>query len=122
MLEVMLPRWGYEVCTAADGVNAWQMLRMAERPKLAILDWMMPGMDGLEICQKVRALPPAGPLYLVLLTAKGGKEDVVAGLEAGADDYMTKPFEKEELRARLLVGQRILDLQTRLAQRVQELG
>jgi CheY-like chemotaxis protein len=122
MLEAMLPRWGYEVVLAADGVAAWQILRKLDRPQLAVLDWMMPGMDGLEVVRKLRALPHPNPLYLLMLTAKGGKENVIAGLDAGADDYMTKPFEREELRARLRVGQRILELQSNLSQRVQELA
>lgn len=122
MLEVMLPRWGYEVVLAADGVAAWQILRKPERPQLAVLDWMMPGMDGLEVVRKLRALPNPEPLYLLMLTDKGGKENVIAGLDAGADDYMTKPFEREELRARLRVGQRLLELQSHLSQRVRELG
>src|SRR5262249_40217165 len=122
MLEVLLPRWGYEVRVAADGLTAWQALQENDRPQLAILDWMMPGMDGVEVCRQVRAMPVGEPIYLLLLTAKGGTEDIVAGLEAGADDYMTKPFERAELRARLRVGQRILDLQTSLAERVKELS
>ena len=121
-LEALLVRWGYNPVCLEDGITAWQILRRNDRPQLAILDWMMPGMDGVEICRKVRAMPESEPIYLLLLTARGGKENTVIGLDAGADDYMTKPFEKEELRARLRVGQRILELQSNLSQRVKELG
>ncbi len=121
-LEAMLSRWGYEVTLAADGVAAWQILRQPDRPLLAVLDWMLPVMDGLEVVRKVRTLPHQDALYIIMFTAKGGKENVIAGLNAGADDCLIKPFEREELRARLRVGQRILKLQSSLAQRVRELG
>jgi CheY-like chemotaxis protein len=106
---------------AADGAEAWSALQGADPPKLAILDWMMPEIDGVEICRRVRASPTATPPYLILLTAKSGKENVVAGLDAGANDYLTKPFNRAELRARVKVGAQVLELQRTLAERVQEL-
>jgi CheY-like chemotaxis protein len=92
-----------------------------EAPQLAILDWMMPGKDGVDICRQVRQASPSKPTYIILITAKGRKEDVVSGLDSGADDYITKPFESEEFRARVQAGARILNLQMELADRVQEL-
>ncbi len=110
MLEVYLTKWGYEPLVVANGSEAWQVFQGGEAPEIAILDWMMPGMDGVFVCQGVRKLKTESYFYLILLTTKGGKQDVVAGLEAGADDYLTKPFEPEELRARLRAGQRIVEL------------
>ncbi len=104
---------------AADGREAMEILRAQTEPVLAILDWMMPGMEGVEICRRVREVSKS--IYILLVTARAGKEQVVEGLRAGADDYLTKPFDKEELRARLSVGARILDLQTALSARVAEL-
>ncbi len=121
MLQVFLLRWGYEVVIATDGAEAWRVLESGDAPKLAILDWMMPVMDGIEICRRVRLLPRASPAYLILLTARGGNQDIVRGLDAGADDYVTKPFSREELRARIHVGVRVVELQTNLADRVNEL-
>jgi signal transduction histidine kinase len=121
MLEATLREWGYEVVAADDGEAAWQVLRDRAAPRLAILDWMMPGLDGLSLCKKVRALQRAEPTYLIMLTAKDGKENAIAGLEGGADDYINKPFDREELRARLQVGLRIVGLQASLAARVAEL-
>jgi len=121
MLEATLSEWGYQVLAAEEGLAAWQVLQQKDAPKLAILDWMMPGLDGLELCRKVRALSRPEPTYIILLTAKGGRENIIAGLEGGADDYISKPFDREELHARLQVGLRIVGLQTSLAARVREL-
>ena len=109
LLEIVLRKWGYEVLSVGDGDAAWKVLRRDDAPRLAILDWMMPGMDGVEVCRQVRALEREDLTYLILLTALGRKEDVVAGLEAGADDYVAKPFDKDELRARIKVGERIIE-------------
>jgi DNA-binding response OmpR family regulator len=121
MLEALLRKWGYETFVTRDGEKAWKILQAPEAPQLAILDWMMPGKDGVEICRQIRQSTQPVPKYIILLTSKGRKEDVVSGLDAGADDYMTKPFEREELRARIQAGERILKLQTELAGRVKEL-
>src|SRR4051794_17980188 len=111
-LQLTLEEWGYEVVTAADGEAAWDLLRGPRAPKLAVLDWMMPGLNGPEVCRRLRALRCHEPTYVILLTSKSGKENAVAGLESGADDYITKPFDRDELRARLRVGRRIVGLQT----------
>ena len=120
MLEATLMKWGHEVVSTINGVEALQVLRTAN-VSIAILDWMMPRMDGVEVCRRVREESGKRPLYLILLTAKGRKEDIVDGLQAGADDYVTKPFNRQELHARLNVGIRIIELQTQLAARVKEL-
>ena len=121
LLEATLGKFGYEVVLATDGAEAWAVLQSEDSPSLAILDWMMPEMDGVEICRRVRSLPTATPPYLMLLTAKSEKTDVVAGLDAGANDYLTKPFDRSELRARIQVGAHVLELQKALAERVREL-
>jgi diguanylate cyclase (GGDEF)-like protein len=111
LLERFLQQWGYEVVSASDGDEAWWILQREDAPHLAVLDWMMPGMDGATICREVRKRTGQPYTYLILLTAKAQKQDVVEGLEAGADDYLTKPFDANELRVRLRAGRRILDLQ-----------
>ena len=116
MLQAYLEKWGYEVVTVSDGQQAWQLLRQDNAPRLAILDWMMPGMDGTSVCREVRRSNLQPYIYLILLTAKGYQEDVIAGLEAGADEYLTKPFDPYELRARLRAGARIVELQDSLIQ------
>lgn len=121
ILEATLTRWGYELEVATDGEQAWAALRTADAPRLAILDWMMPGIDGVEICRRLREAEGDRPAYLILLTAKGEKDDIVTGLEAGANDYVTKPFDREELRARVHVGERVVSLQNSLAERVEQL-
>lgn len=121
LLQAGLAKWGYEVVVACDGNEAWQTLQQEPSPALLILDWLMPGRDGLEICRQARALPAYQSAYIILLTGKISKEDVIAGLEAGADDYVTKPFDPGELRARVSVGVRVAQLQLNLAERVREL-
>jgi len=121
VLEAVLKKWGHEVISASDGNEAWAALRGPDAPRLAILDWMMPGIDGIEICRMVRQLNARDPMYIILLTARDRKEDIVSGLEAGADDYVTKPFDRHELRARVDVGRRIVELQSTLTDRVEEL-
>jgi phosphoserine phosphatase RsbU/P len=120
-LEIHLGQWGYEVVSTSDGVEAWDVFQSPPAPRLAILDWMMPQMDGLEVCRRVRSLATAEPPYIILLTARGHPEDIVAGLESGADDYLTKPVDRGELRARLQAGRRVVELQASLAARVREL-
>ena len=118
VLEATLVKWGHEVVVVGDGVAALTVLQGGDAPALAILDWMMPGMDGVDVCRRARRLTRAEPTYIILLSAKTETEDVVAGLEAGADDYLTKPFARAELRARIEVGARIIELQKRLVERV----
>lgn len=122
VLEATLMKWGHEVVVTCDGGEAWDALQREDAPSLAILDWMMPGMDGVEICRRARqAGGGLASLYIILLTAKGGKEDTIAGLEAGADDYLTKPFDRDELRARVQVAARVVELQHSLTSRLSEL-
>jgi len=121
ILARTLQRWSYETTVVSDGLQAWEHLRTATMPTLAILDWMMPEIDGPDVCRRVRVELPLANMYLLLVTAREGRGDVVAGLEAGADDYIIKPFDPDELRARVAVGVRVLGLQQKLAERVAEL-
>lgn len=116
MLQGMLEKWGYEVIAVSDGDQAWEKLKMPEAPRIALLDWMMPGQNGVEICRALRKQRPEPYTYILLLTAKDAKESVVEGLESGADDYLTKPFNPQELKARIRVGLRLLDLEDNLVQ------
>ena len=120
ILEKSLAGWGYEVMAVRSGQDAWTALQNA-KVRLAILDWMMPGMDGVDICRKVRAKPRARYVYLILLTSKDSPKDVIAGIRAGADDYMTKPVKLLELEARLQTGLRILNLEDSLRSSQQRL-
>jgi DNA-binding response OmpR family regulator len=120
-LESHLGHWGYDVVSTGDGAEALAALQEPGAPRLALLDWMMPQMDGLEVCRKVRTLPTPEPPYIILLTARADRDDIVAGLESGADDYVTKPVDGGELRARLQAGRRVIELQANLAARVREL-
>jgi phosphoserine phosphatase RsbU/P len=116
-----LTRGGNQVVEAEDGAQAWEVLQALDAPQLAILDWMMPGLDGPQLCRDLKKLGDGRSRYLILVTSKAERQDVVKGLESGADDYITKPFDAEELRARVRVGFRVLDLQEKLANRVEEL-
>lgn len=114
LIESSLSRWGYDVVVATDGLDALRVLQLPDAPQLAVLDWLMPGLDGAQICQSIRARKSELYTYILLLTGKHSKVDVVAGLEAGADDYITKPFEPQEFRVRLRTGKRILCLMEQL--------
>jgi len=114
LLTSWLRRWSYAVVAVDNGLDAWQALQQQNAPQLVILDWIMPGMEGTELCRQIRSHPTGVYRYILLITSKDNKNDVVAGLEAGADDYLTKPFNVEELRARIRTGKRILQLQDEL--------
>lgn len=109
--------WGYEVVEAPDGEAAWEAMQQADAPRMAMLDWMMPGLTGPEVCARVRNLSPAVPRYLLLLTGLTGADAIVEGLDSGADEFVVKPYNPQELRARLQVGRRLVELQEELARR-----
>jgi DNA-binding response OmpR family regulator len=121
ILQLTLTASGYEVVVTKNGAEALLVLENEDAPPLAILDWMMPDTDGLEVCRRARRIQSATPVYIILLTAKTEKTDIVKGLEAGANDYVTKPFDRHELRARVQVGATVVNLQRNLAARVEEL-
>lgn len=121
LLERNLMNWGFEVITVEDGEAAVKVLEGDDAPPIALLDWMMPKMDGAQVCARVRQQTDKPYIYLILLTAKSQKEDVAGGLDAGADDYVIKPFDADELRARLSVGQRVVELERTLAKKVRDL-
>jgi DNA-binding response OmpR family regulator len=121
VLVGLLTKCGHEVTETVDGAGAWNVMREPGAPPLAILDWMMPGVDGLEVVRRVRALRTGLPPYIILLTTRGGKADIVAGLVAGADDYLVKPVDAGELRARVEVGRRMIEMRDVLASKVEEL-
>ena len=114
MLRSMLTKWGYEARVLPNGLEAWDAMQAADAPRLAVLDWMMPYMDGVEVCRRIRTAAREPYVYVLLLTARTESQDLVEGMEAGADDYLTKPFNAQELRVRLRAGRRILDLQQQL--------
>ncbi|HYO82878.1 MAG TPA: diguanylate cyclase [Bryobacteraceae bacterium] len=121
LLEQTLRGWGYDVLSACDGTEAWRLLSAEDAPALAILDWMMPGYSGPDLCRMIRQAAREPYTYLLLLTSRNEKEDVVAGMDAGADDYITKPFDKHELKVRLRAGTRIVELQEQLVRAREEL-
>ena len=114
ILETNLKKWGYEVIATPNGSQAWEVLNKDDAPNLAILDWLMPDMTGPEVCKKVRSSGTDRYTYIILVTARGQKDDIFEGFAAGADDYLTKPYDKQELFWRLRVGERILRLQSSL--------
>jgi two-component system cell cycle response regulator len=123
LLDATLRKWGYEVVVACDGNEAWQILQSDDSPKMAILDWMMPGMTGPEVCRKVRENAKEKDIYtyILLLSSKSEREDLIEGMESGADDYLTKPFDQHELKVRLRPGMRIIELQHELISAREEL-
>jgi sigma-B regulation protein RsbU (phosphoserine phosphatase) len=121
ILETKLTQWGHDVILAGNGTEALSILERRDPPELAILDWIMPGLEGLEVCEKIRSVSRHQRTYIIMLTIKGARSDVVAGLNAGADDYLAKPFDWDELRARVQVGRRMVDLQRALIERIREL-
>jgi two-component system NtrC family sensor kinase len=121
LLQSYLEKWGHEVVVARDGAEAWKLFEASEFP-LVITDWMMPEMDGVELIRRIRATQRPGYVYTILLTAKSQKEDIVEGMEAGADDFVTKPFDRDELRVRLRAGQRIIELETALRDSLEKLA
>jgi two-component system, cell cycle response regulator len=114
LLEATLRKWGYDVQVACDGAEALDLLQRQDAPSLIILDWMMPGMTGVEVCKQIRQRASEPYVYILLLTSKSQKEDLIEGMEAGADDYITKPFDQNELQVRLRAGKRLVDLQSQL--------
>ena len=121
MLNDVLEKRGYDILEAANGLEAVQLLQGADAPELAIIDWIMPEIDGIEVVQRIRAMETGLSPYIIILTTRGEKHDVIAGLESGADDYLAKPFNVGELLARLSVGKRVVDMQKRLTIQVEEL-
>ena len=114
LLEASLRKWGYDVLATVNGSEAWEALQGPEAPSLVISDWMMPVMDGLELCRKIRKMEKPGYIYFIVLTSKGMKKEIIEGLEAGADDYLTKPFDRDELKFRTMIGERIIKLEQRI--------
>jgi DNA-binding response OmpR family regulator len=121
LLQAVLQKQGHEVLSTESGREAWEALQRPDAPRMAILDWMMPDLDGLEVVRRIRGLPTDQPPYIIMLTTKGEKSDIIAGLEAGANDYLTKPFDAKELRARIEVGVRMVEIQGALADQVKRL-
>ncbi len=118
----VLRKSDFDVVKVSNGAEAWEAMQTSDAPPLAILDWMMPELDGLEVVRRIRARTTNRPPYLILLTARDSKVDLVAGLQAGANDYVSKPFDPRELLARVAVGRRMVELQETLAARIEELG
>ncbi len=121
LLGNYLKSWGYDVVSVSGGVEAWEILQQPDAPRLVILDWMMPDLNGIDICRRVRQMEGGNLIHIIILTAREAKEDVITGFEAGANDFITKRFHKDELRSRVKVGERVVELQTALAGRVAEL-
>jgi len=122
VLVAILKKQGYEVVATVNGAEAWKVMQQPDAPKLAILDWMMPEMDGIEVCRRIRTLEINQPPYIIMLTSKDEKANIIAGLEAGADDYLVKPYHPGELGARVRVGLRMIEMQAALIESRQALA
>ena len=114
LVEVTLKKWGYCVFSVEDGDQAWKIMQEKNPPQLLILDWMMPGLDGLSLCKKLREKNLNFPIYIIMLTSRAEQKDIIRGLDAGADDFLTKPYDKDILKARVGVGNRVLELHNKL--------
>lgn len=121
ILEDQLTRWGYEVVSARDGAEAWVLLQKVDAPALAVLDWMMPELNGIELCRQMRNDAELKGTYILMVTAKGETASMIQAFEAGADDYVVKPFHQEELRARIQAGARIIEMRNELTEKIREL-
>ncbi len=121
VLSGVLKKLGHEMVEVCTGTAAWEAMRQPDAPRLAVIDWMMPGMDGPEVIRRIRSLATDQPPYLIMLTSKSEKADIIVGLEAGASDYLAKPFDSGELRARVEVGRRLIEMQAALAGKIEEL-
>lgn len=121
LLETYLSSWGYDVVSVSDGNAAWKELQNPDAPRLVILDWLMPGMDGVDVCRKARQLEHGNLFYIIIFTSLEDKKDLVTALDAGADDFIIKSFDKDELKARVKVGERVASLKSELNNRVKEL-
>ena len=122
VVETKLTKWGHEVLCATNGTEAWEILQANDAPPIAILDWMMPGIDGVELCRRVRERTNQLYTYIIILTAKDGKEDVIKAMDAGADDYIIKPPDHSELQARIRAGCRVVELEQRLIETQEKLN
>src|SRR4030042_661297 len=116
ILENFLREWGYEVISTSNGMEAWEIIRSPNAPSLVISDWMMPNMDGVELCEKIRGMEKDQYTYFILLTTRAEKGDIIKGLDSGADDFIVKPFDREELKYRVKIGERIINLEQRIMQ------
>lgn len=116
ILEAHLTRFGYDVISVENGLQAWDVLEGTNAPHMVLLDWNMPGIDGMDLCRRIRAREATSYTYTLLMTASDGKADVVAGLDAGADDFISKPIDPAELKARLNTGKRIIKLEEGIAE------
>ena len=121
MVQVSLEKWGYKVESAVDGKEAWSLMKKHEPPDIAILDWEMPEMDGIEVCLRIKELERKNPVYVILLTGRDSQNDILHGFDAGADDYITKPFNDDELRSRVRVAERVVRIQSTLSESLEEL-
>ncbi len=121
ILRGILVKWGHDILIAQDGMEALNRLQASDRPQVAILDWEMPGMDGLEVCRQIKKMELPVPIYTIVLTGRASKEEIVQGLDAGADDYITKPFDTNELKARIRAAERMVRVQETLARKVEDL-
>ena len=121
MVQVCLENWGYSIEGVEDGSTAWDIITQKNPPQIAVLDWEMPGISGIELCKKIKRLERSSPIHVILLTARDSENDISKGFEAGADDYITKPFNDDELRARIRVAERIVTIQSSLNSSLEEL-